>query len=137
VADAVGHTLGLGYDARNRLHTVTGPEGVGSMTTTAPAICRGQSTQFYRSIGATSHSLPTERGAYSGTPATQAPASKQQDLANRVSRIIDDALDDSLRQKTYQTNTRYNPITGQCYSGRTSGYNDPLTNVRNRVIAYL
>jgi RHS repeat-associated protein len=28
VADAVGHTLSLGYDASNRLHTVTGPEGV-------------------------------------------------------------------------------------------------------------
>jgi uncharacterized protein RhaS with RHS repeats len=67
-----------------------------------------------------------------GAPATQASASKQQDLANRVSRIIDDALDDFLRQKTYQTYTRYNPANGQCYSGRTSGYNDPLTNVRNR-----
>jgi len=66
-----------------------------------------------------------------GAPATQASASAQQDLANRVSRIIDDALDDFLRQKTYQTYTRYNPTTGQCYSGRTSGYGNPLTNIRN------
>jgi len=36
------------------------------------------------------------------------------------------------RQKTYQTYTRYNPTTGQCYSGRTSGYDSPETNVHRR-----
>jgi len=39
-----------------------------------------------------------------------------------------------LREKTYQTYTRYNPVTRQCYSGRTSGYGTPEENVRRRGI---
>ncbi len=35
-------------------------------------------------------------------------------------------------KKTYQTYTRYNPRTGQCYSGRTSGKDSPSENVRRR-----
>ncbi len=38
------------------------------------------------------------------------------------------------RKKTYQTYTRYNPKTGKCYSGRTSGYDDPNTNIKNRAM---
>ena len=33
---------------------------------------------------------------------------------------------------TYQTYTRTDPSTGQVYVGRTSGPNDPLTNLTNR-----
>jgi len=39
---------------------------------------------------------------------------------------------ENKRQKTYQTYTRLNPTTGKCYSGRTSGYDDPDTNLKNR-----
>ncbi len=35
-------------------------------------------------------------------------------------------------EETYQTYTRYHPLTGDCYSGRTSGYGSPEDNVRNR-----
>lgn len=35
---------------------------------------------------------------------------------------------------SYQTYTRYNRITGQCYSGRTSGYGSPEQNVKNRAV---
>jgi RHS repeat-associated protein len=39
---------------------------------------------------------------------------------------------DSNRQKSYQTYTRYNPNSLQCYSGRTSGYDTPERNVSKR-----
>lgn len=55
-------------------------------------------------------------------------AQAQRQLAQQLTR----ALRDLNRKKSYQTYTRYNPKTGQCYSGRTSGYDDPETNVRNR-----
>lgn len=48
----------------------------------------------------------------------------QRQLAEQLSRLN--------RQKTYQTYTRYNPRTGQCYTGRTSGYGTPEENVRER-----
>ncbi|WP_284415329.1 RHS repeat-associated core domain-containing protein [Acidovorax sp. SUPP3334] len=51
----------------------------------------------------------------------------QRDLADRLSRAFKD--DD---ETTYQTYTRYNPLTGDCYSGRTSGIDTPERNVRNR-----
>lgn len=35
-------------------------------------------------------------------------------------------------EKTYQTYTRYNPRTNQCYTGMTSGYGTPEQNVRKR-----
>ncbi|MDA8523439.1 RHS repeat-associated core domain-containing protein [Acidovorax sp. NCPPB 4044] len=54
-------------------------------------------------------------------------ADAQRTLADRLTRVFRD--DD---QKTYQTYTRYNPLTGQCYSGRTSGTDTPENNVRNR-----
>lgn len=34
--------------------------------------------------------------------------------------------------KTYQTYTKTNPVTGEVYSGRTSGTGTPAENVRNR-----
>ncbi len=51
----------------------------------------------------------------------------QRDLAERLSRPRRNE-----QETTYQTYTRYNPTTGDCYSGRTSGTADPKTNVRNR-----
>ncbi|MDP3752142.1 MAG: Ig-like domain repeat protein [Polaromonas sp.] len=54
----------------------------------------------------------------------------QRDLADRLSRALNQEREQ--REKTYQTYTRYNPLTGDCYSGRTSGYDDPLTNLKNR-----
>jgi hypothetical protein len=51
------------------------------------------------------------------------------ELANLWDRIVEK---DRFRQKTYQTYTRYNPFTGQCYSGRTSGYGSPEQNVSAR-----
>ena len=36
------------------------------------------------------------------------------------------------KQKTYQTYTKKNPVTGEVYSGRTSGYGTPAENVRRR-----
>ncbi|KAB0650454.1 RHS repeat-associated core domain-containing protein, partial [Burkholderia diffusa] len=53
-------------------------------------------------------------------------------LADRLATATKKSLDKLTREKTYQTYTRYNPTTGQCYSGRTSGYEDPETNVKNR-----
>ena len=38
----------------------------------------------------------------------------------------------SATQKTYQTYTKKNPISGEVYSGRTSGYNTPAENVARR-----
>jgi RHS repeat-associated protein len=61
-----------------------------------------------------------------GVPNPTAEAQKQ--LAERIS----EAFRRNSRTKTYQTYTRFNPRTGQCYTGRTSGYDDPETNVRNR-----
>ena len=50
-----------------------------------------------------------------------------------VGRLLDRVFEkDDLREKTYQTYTRYNPFTGKCYSGRTSGYGTPEQNVRIR-----
>ncbi len=51
----------------------------------------------------------------------------QRDLAERLSRP---SKKDA--EITYQTYTRYNPLTGDCYSGRTSGDGTPEQNVRNR-----
>jgi RHS repeat-associated protein len=50
-------------------------------------------------------------------------------------RQLTDTLSRALRndrETTYQTYTRYNPLTGDCYSGRTSGTDTPENNVRNR-----
>ena len=35
-------------------------------------------------------------------------------------------------QKTYQTYTKTNPVTGEVYSGRTSGKGDPFSNIAKR-----
>ncbi|MFY8043136.1 MAG: RHS repeat-associated core domain-containing protein, partial [Rhodoferax sp.] len=51
----------------------------------------------------------------------------QRNLIDRFSRSF--KSDD---ETTYQTYTRYNPLTGDCYSGRTSGTDTPENNVRNR-----
>lgn len=51
----------------------------------------------------------------------------QRNLADRLSRAFR-----SDEETTYQTYTRYNPRTGDCYSGRTSGTDTPENNVRNR-----
>jgi len=51
----------------------------------------------------------------------------QRDLADRLSRALRNDGD-----TTYQTYTRYNPLTGDCYTGRTSGTDTPENNVRNR-----
>lgn len=45
---------------------------------------------------------------------------------------ITDRLNRNRGEKTYQTYTRFNPRTGECYSGRTSGYDDPLKNIKRR-----
>lgn len=53
--------------------------------------------------------------------------------ANKViAQRLADAFSSGRRDepnKTYQTYTRYNPKTGECYSGRTSGYEDAETNI--------
>jgi RHS repeat-associated protein len=54
-------------------------------------------------------------------------ADAQRALADRLSRALRNDSD-----TTYQTYTRYNPSTGQCYPGRTSGDGTPEANVRNR-----
>ncbi|MDB0524746.1 RHS repeat-associated core domain-containing protein, partial [Ralstonia solanacearum] len=56
------------------------------------------------------------------------------ELADRLATVTTQLLNELTREKTYQTYTRYNPRTRQCYSGRTSGYDDPLTNIRNRAL---
>lgn len=49
-----------------------------------------------------------------------------------------DEIEDGLRKgsksgsKTYQTYTKTNPVTGEVYSGRTSGTGTPIENVRKR-----
>ena len=42
----------------------------------------------------------------------------------------------SVKQKTYQTYTKKNPVTGEVYSGRTSGCGTPAENVRHRDLAH-
>ncbi|WP_408611919.1 RHS repeat-associated core domain-containing protein [Chitiniphilus purpureus] len=59
-------------------------------------------------------------------------AEAQRRLSKQATELLNDALEKLNRQKTYQTYTRYNPKTGMCYSGRTSGYDDPETNIKNR-----
>ncbi|MHA6890516.1 RHS repeat-associated core domain-containing protein [Ralstonia pseudosolanacearum] len=54
------------------------------------------------------------------------------ELADKLATKTEQLLKELTRKKTYQTYTRYNPRTGKCYSGRTSGYDDPKTNVKNR-----
>lgn len=39
-------------------------------------------------------------------------------------------------QKTYQTYTKTNPITGEVYSGRTSGRGSPFENVARREVGH-
>ena len=57
----------------------------------------------------------------------------RQQLVDDLTRLWDRIdSDDDNRQKTYQTYTRYNRYTGQCYSGRTSGYGSPEENVKAR-----
>ena len=56
------------------------------------------------------------------------------DAQQQLAQQLTDALRRAFPDKTYQTYTRYNPTTGKCYSGRTSGYEDPLTNIRNRAL---
>jgi RHS repeat-associated protein len=55
-------------------------------------------------------------------------ADAQRDLAERLTR----AINERTRERTYQTYTRWNPITNQCYTGRTSGRDSPEENVRRR-----
>ncbi|MHA6897044.1 RHS repeat-associated core domain-containing protein [Ralstonia pseudosolanacearum] len=71
--------------------------------------------------------FPIPQGPIAGI---NAPSSKE--LADRLATKMGEMVNELTRQRTYQTYTRYNPRTGQCYSGRTSGYEDPLTNIRNR-----
>ena len=54
---------------------------------------------------------------------------------NALQRAIANALANSSNDdptKTYQDYTRYNPSTGGCYSGRTSGYGTPQQNILAR-----
>ncbi|MEJ1128409.1 RHS repeat-associated core domain-containing protein [Variovorax sp. CCNWLW225] len=62
-----------------------------------------------------------------GTPNPGLEGSKN--IANQLSRAIEGR---DKREKTYQTYTRWNPLTGQCYTGRTSGYGTPQENIRDR-----
>lgn len=57
-----------------------------------------------------------------------ASAEQNKALAKSLAR----ARENTDPKKTYQTYTRYNQQTNQCYSGRTSGYGTPNENVRNR-----
>ena len=43
-----------------------------------------------------------------------------------------DVANNTGKIKTYQTYTKKNPLTGEVYSGRTSGYDDPRKNILNR-----
>ena len=56
---------------------------------------------------------------------------------NILQQNVTDALARSMNsseqaEKNYETYTRYNPATGQCYSGRTSGYGTPNQNIAAR-----
>jgi hypothetical protein len=65
-----------------------------------------------------------------GVPNPAADANKA--LAEQLDRLLRGRDDEP--KLTYQTYTRYNPTTGKCYSGRTSGYDDPQTNIRYRAM---
>ena len=59
-------------------------------------------------------------------------------LGRDAGRLWDRVVEkDRVRDKTYETYTRYNPFTGQCYSGRTSGFETPEQNVRARGLQQL
>jgi hypothetical protein len=53
----------------------------------------------------------------------------QQNVSDGLSRAMSGGGGDDGNKKTYQTYTRYNPKTGGCYSGRTSGYGSPQENI--------
>lgn len=57
-----------------------------------------------------------------------ASAEQNKALAKSLAR----AMENNDPKKTYQTYTRYNPRTNQCYSGRTSGYGTPQQNIQAR-----
>lgn len=66
-----------------------------------------------------------------GVPNPSADANRA--LAEQLDRLLRGNQDEE-RKRTYQTYTRYNPTTGKCYSGRTSGYDDPQTNITYRAM---
>lgn len=84
-------------------------------------------------VGGNPLSFTDPMGLQIAIPATLIPgvsnpsADAQRALADRLSRALRNDSD-----TTYQTYTRYDPSTGQCYSGRTSGDGSPEANVRNR-----
>ena len=53
-------------------------------------------------------------------------------LAEQIANLS--SSNDNGPKRTYQTYTRYNPTTGDCYSGRTSGYEDAETNIMYRAM---
>jgi RHS repeat-associated protein len=55
------------------------------------------------------------------------PADGLRELGRAIKKWYEDEDD-----KSYQTYTRWNPLTGQCYSGRTSGTDTPANNVKKR-----
>ncbi|MFM9921889.1 RHS repeat-associated core domain-containing protein [Variovorax sp. H27-G14] len=85
----------------------------------------GNPLMFTDSLGLQSEVWDQPGGPLIGLPNPTADA--QRDLANRATKAL---KEDS--EKTYQTYTRWNPLTGQCYSGRTSGTDTPTNNVKNR-----
>ncbi|MGJ7606263.1 RHS repeat-associated core domain-containing protein [Variovorax sp. LT1R20] len=56
------------------------------------------------------------------------PADGLRELGRAIQKWYDEEDDD-----TYQTYTRWNPLTGQCYTGRTSGTGTPEQNVARRM----
>jgi RHS repeat-associated protein len=85
----------------------------------------GNPLMFTDSLGLQSEVWDQPGGPLIGIPNPTADA--QRELARRATKALEE---DS--EKTYQTYTRYNPLTGQCYSGRTSGTDTPENNVKNR-----
>ena len=59
-------------------------------------------------------------------------ASKTADNVTAASNAINKVADATTGQKQFITYTKKNPITGEIYSGRTSGYGDPNKILRNR-----
>ena len=51
---------------------------------------------------------------------------------SKKSDVADDVVESGKTPKTYQTYTKTNPVTGEVYSGRTSGTGSPIDNVAKR-----
>jgi RHS repeat-associated protein len=113
------------FDPATGRYTQSDPIGLAGGSFSTYNYVNSAATMFTDPMGL--QVLPFPPPPIPGVPNLSTDAQRQ--LAEQLTRATQGNED---RQKTYQTYTRYNPVTGQCYTGRTSGYGTPEENIRNR-----